>query len=129
MIQQRELLFVGEGQKGGQGDDHGTGKAHGEPGGVKAAAVQNAADAEIAEAGKEAGYNAGKGLDPAPVGRGHPAGHVGLCAQGVEDLPQGEKDHQHKVEDHLHLDEPVAKQAQNDEGFPQENFPHIPDAP
>ena len=74
LIQQRKLLFVGEGQKGGQGDDHGTGKAYGEPGGVKAAAVQNAANAEIAEAGKEAGYNAGKGLDPAPVGRGYPAG-------------------------------------------------------
>ena len=127
MIQQRELLPVCDVQKECQRYDRGTGDADDGPGRAKALGVQNTAHKQVSKIGKQAVENGDKGIDPAPVGGGHPAGHIGLISQGFEDLPQGENHHQHKIQGHLQLHIPIAEQAQNNQGLAQKDFSHIPD--
>ena len=126
-VKQGESGFVCSGEDGCQGDDQKAGAAYGKPGGGEAGAVQQAAQKQVADAGKGAADGGRKGMNPAPVGSRDPAGHVGLTAQGGEHLTQGEKGHQEEAQCQLELGIAVAVKAQNNEGLANEDLLHIPE--
>ena len=90
-------------------------------------AVQQAAQEQVANAGKGTADDGDEGIHPPPMGGRNAPGHIGLFPQGLEDLADGEDDHQQKIQRHLQLHIAIAVQSQHDQGLTDEELFHIPD--
>ena len=126
-IQQWKRLFVRFAEKIGKDDQPNSRKANGQPGGGIALAVQQAAQEQVANAGKGTADDGDEGIHPPPMGGRNSPGHIGLFPQGLEDLADGEDDHQQKIQRHLQLHIAIAVQSQHDQGLTDEELFHIPD--
>ena len=126
-IQQWKRLFVRFAEKIGKDDQPNSRKANGQPGGGIALAVQQAAQEQVANAGKGTADDGDEGIHPPPMGGRNAPGHIGLFPQGLEDLADGEDDHQQKIQRHLQLHIAIAVQSQHDQGLTDEELFHIPD--